>query len=249
MMKRLILLITCISILSSCKKEEPEPEPTPITTGNLKGKVSHYDQFGVLYTGNLNTTTVSVVGRNVQTVTDANGFYNFAEVSSGTYTLTFKKPGCGQATIQDIYYKYTDTTNYNTAIADIPNFSISNAYLKDTSWFSGTLGGIYYNANTSPANNKATLVAVIGKSPNINLANPMSYLNFAQTSLINTLDYGRFLSYTFLSQTHKFKKDSIIYLKIYPVAALGAFYIDNQLNRPVYSAFGTPYPTFTLTMP
>lgn len=248
-MKKLLPLFAIGFLFFSCKKEEPAPEPTPVTTGVLKGKVTHYDQFGTKYTNNLNTTTVNIVGTNRATLTDVNGDYTFESTSTGNYTLTFNKPGCGQAILQDIHYKYTDTSNYNVSIADIPSFSITNAYVKDTLWFSGTLAGIYYNANTSPANSKASTVAIIGKSAGLTISDPLSYVNFAPTSLINTMDYGRFLSYSFLSQTYGFKKDSIIFVKIYPVANTGAGYIDNVLNRPVYKAYGNPYATFTLTMP
>lgn len=247
-MKHLLLLLSFALILFSCKKDEPEPEK-PVITGTLKGKVTHYDQFGTPYNNSANTTVV-IVGKGMSTVTDQNGYYFFEEMSSGTYTLTFKKQGCGDGILQDLRYKFTDTTNYNVSIADFPDFSISNAYVKDTTWFSGTLDGIYYNASAFPANSKARVVAIVGKSPNLTITDPASYVNFAQSSLISTLDYGRFLSYSFLAQSMKFKPDSIIYVKIYPVANTAAFYMDNQLNRPVYKAFGTPFPTtFTLTMP
>lgn len=247
-MKKIVLLLSVVALTYSCKKE-PVPTPEPAKTGNLSGKVIQYDQFGSPYTTGLNTTLVTMVGKNLSATTDVNGNYNFSNIASGTYTLSFEKAGSGKNLLQAIAYKYTDTTRYNVAVADIPGFQLTNAYVKDTLWFSGTLAGFYYNANTSPANNKATAVAIVGKSSNITLADPNSYLNFAPSSLLNTLDYGRFLSYSFLKQTYGFKKDSTIYVKIYPVSNTGSTYIDNQLNRPVYHAFGSPSSTFTLTIP
>lgn len=247
-MKKLLLFCAIFGLITACKKEDPEPEK-PVITGTLKGRVIRYDQFGAAYTDNPGVT-VNISGKGLSTVTDQQGNYAFYDMSSGTYTLTFQKNGCGAGILQDLRYKFTDTSNFNVSMADIPTFGITNAYVKDTTWFSGSLSGIYYNANTQPSNNKATLVAIVGKKPGMTIDDPLSYVNFGTTSLINTQDYGRFLSYQFLSQSLKFKKDSVIYVKIYPVSAVGASYIDNQLNRPIYTAFGTAFPTtFTFTMP
>ncbi|MES2681503.1 MAG: carboxypeptidase-like regulatory domain-containing protein [Bacteroidota bacterium] len=250
-MKRLLFFTLLAGFLFSCKKEvgpSEEPQP-PATTGNLSGYVNQYDQFGVRYVTGLNTTTVTIDSTDAVCVTDQNGHYSFANVGSGIYTVIFKKPGAGTVKIIDLNYKFTDSTTYNVSLADIPAFSISSAYLKDTSWFNGTLPGIYYKANTAPVNSKATVVAIVGKSPNITLADPLSYIKFSPASLVNTTDYNRFLSYAFLSQSYGFKKDSVIFVKIYPVATTGASYYDNAVKKPIYTAYGTPYPTFTITMP
>lgn len=247
-MKNYLLTLLLLTLVYSCKKNDPDPE-SPVITGTLKGKVTHYDQFGVPV-ADQSGVAIMAVNYGWTTTTDQDGNYAFNDVSSGTYTLTFKKPGCGDAILQDIRYKFTDTSHYNVAIADIPTFSISNAYVKDTTWFSGSLKGIYYNAGTVPAHAKATLVAIVGKNPSISLGDPLSYANVTPASLVTTVDYARFLSYSFLSQSLKFGDSSTIYVKIYPVAATGASYIDNQLNRPIYKAFGAPFPaTFTLVMP
>lgn len=247
-MKKLLPLCLLLSLFIACKKEDPGPEQ-PVITGTLKGRVIRYDQFGTAYNDNPGVT-VNIAGKGLSTVTDQQGNYAFSDMSSGTYTLTFRKTGCGDAVLQDIRYKFTDTSNFNVAMADQPTFSIATAYVKDTTWFSGSLSGIYYNASAQPANSKATLVAIVGKKPDLTIADPLSYVNFGTPSLISTQDYGRFLSYQFLSQSLKFKKDSIIYVKLCPVSAIGASYIDNQLNRPVYKAFGAAFPTtFTFTMP
>lgn len=253
-MKITIVSSLLILTLFSCKKEKKTVDETPVspsaTSGNLSGTVSQFNQFGVTYTTGLNTTTVSIDSTNTTCVTDQNGHYTFTNISSGIYTLVFKKPGCGLIKMPDINFNFSDTTNYNASVADIPVFSISSAYVKDTSWFTApALAGIYYNANTSPVNVKATIVAIVSKSANLSLADPLSYIKFSPASLVNTVDYGRFLSYNFLSQSYGFKKDSIIYVKIYPVATTGASYYNNKVKKPVYTAYGNPSPTYTLAMP
>lgn len=249
-MKRIVLFLALMNFFS-CKKENKtaaEPEPEPVTTGNLGGTVNQYDQFGVKYTVGLNTTTVSIDSTDKVCVTDQDGNYNFPNMASGSYTLSFKKPGAGSSKLIDIKYSFRDTTRYNSSVADIPSFLVSMAYLKDTTWFSATLPGIYYKGYTSPSHPKATVVAIVGKNANITLAKPTSYINFSPASLISQPDYNRFWSYAFLSQSYGFKKDSTIFVKLYPVANTGAAYYDNNLKKPVYTAYGLPYPTFTITM-
>lgn len=250
-MKHIFFILFCVFIAVSCKKDDPEvPEPLApeVTTGQLKGTVRQYNQFGTAYTSGLNTATVSIDSSNTFCITDNKGFYSLPNMSSGTYTLSIKKPGCGLIKIMDIQYKFSDTLSYNVDIADKPTFQITNAYLKDTSWFSTPLPGIYYNANSSPVNSMATVVAIVGKSANIDLNDPMSYINFSPASKLSSTDYSRFLSYTFLSQSYGFQKDSFIYLKIYPVATIGASYYNNNIKKPVYTAFGDPYAILTLKM-
>jgi hypothetical protein len=252
-MKRSVIVFLCLLVFFACKKDkEPEKEP-PVqqpVTGPLKGRVTHFDQFGTPYNHGLNTTTVSIEGRSFTAITNTEGFYSLESVPSGTYTLRFEKPGCGMIKKENVIFNFRDTTTYNTGVADLPDFSVQQAYAKDTSWFSGSLSGIYYHAGSSPQHSMATVVAIIGKTPAIDLADPGSYLNYASPSVIRNSDFNRFFSYPWLKETYGFKTDSMLYLKIYPVAALAASYFDNQLNVPVYTAYGSPYPTvFTLKIP
>jgi len=250
-MKKLFIILACLSLLVSCKKEdkkEPEPE-TPATTGNVNGKITHYDQFGKVYTSALNTATVSLEGTNFITITDTSGLYTLANVPAGTYTLLVKKPGCGLIKSENIFYKIEDTVRYNASVADIPAFTLNSAYAKDTSWFNGIVNGIFYSASPASLNKNASIVAIVGKSAKIDLADPASYINYAVASVADSTDYGRFFSYQLLKNTYTFKKDSVLFMKIYPVSAKGASYLNNKLNVPVYTAYGTPYSTvFTLNI-
>ena len=246
-MKRIISLFICVLVLFSCKKEtQKEPDiilPPKEVTGSISGKVNHYDQFGMLYTSNLNTTTVSIVGNGFSAVTDEQGRYSIKGVTSSTYTLQFEKPGCGLIRTENVIYKTSDTTNYNASIADIPTFSLDMVYAKDTSWFSPSFKGLYYGASTSIQTKKAMVVAIVGKTQNLNIDDPSTYLNYATASRADTSDFQRFFSYSLLKDTYTFKQDSILYMRIYPVSTLGSSYFSRTHNTPVYTAHGTPYPT------
>lgn len=249
-MKKILFILVCFGLIIACKKEtNTEPETPAVSTGTVKGKITHYNQFGTKYSSGLNTATVSLEGTNFTGVTDTSGIYALTNVPSGTYTLVIKKPGCGLIKSENIHYYYEDTTAYNASVSDFPAFTLNAAYAKDTAWFSGTLPGIFYNASSATLNKNASIVAIIGKSPNIDLAKPESYINSALASIADSTDYGRFFSYQLLQYTYGFKKDSVLYVKIYPVSTKGASYKSDKLNSLVYTSFGTPYATvFSLTM-
>lgn len=242
--KNFLLAGLCLVFFNACKKDNDTPKTPqiPKTTGSLSGKVDHYDQFGTLYTNGLNTTTVSIEGKEFKTVTNISGHYSLSDVPSGNYNLIFEKPGCGIIKRQ-IHFNFTDTVTYNSGVSDIPVFTISDAYVKDTTWFGGTLGGIYYNANTSSVNNKATIVAIIGNTPGVDISNPSSYINYATASVASATDFNRFLSYSLLRDTYNQPKNTTLYLKIYPVSTAAAYYLDNKLAKPVYTSYGTVFPT------
>ena len=246
-MKRIIPLLICVLLLFSCKKDkenQPEiPLPPVELKGNISGKVTQYDQFGQAYTTNLNTTTVTIEDNGFSTVTDAQGKYSITGVTSNTYTLLFEKQGCGLIRLENTIYKIGDTTTFNASIADIPTFSLDMVYAKDTSWFSPSFKGIYYGASTSIQNKKAMVVAIIGKTQNLNIDDPTTFLNYATASRADTNDFQRFFSYSLLKDTYTFKQDSIMYMRIYPVSTLGSSYFSSKYNTPVYTAHGTPYPT------
>jgi hypothetical protein len=244
-MKRILVSVLIVLSLSACKKEKsPEPEtpvPSPATTGNLYGKVIHFDQYGSQYSSGLNTTTVSLEGKGFKTVTDDKGNYTLKGLSSGTYTIIYEKPGCGKIIKQNYIYTLGDSLIFNVGVSDFPTFVINTAYAKDSTWFSGTLKGIYFGATTNTPNKNASVVAIIGKSQNLDIEKPETYLNYPISSRADTADFNRFFSYSLLKDTYGFKKDSIVYIKVYPVSILSSSYFDTKYNTPVYTSHGEAY--------
>lgn len=254
-MKRSILYLLAISttIFSSCKKDKksnPEPTTPVVSTGGLSGKIYFYDQYDSLYTRHLGTASVSVVGQNFSTLSDTSGRFTLTGLSAGIYTLSFQKQGCGTVKLQDVHFQLNDTTQYRASMADIPSFNLTNVYAKDTTWFSSTFHGIFYSASPNPLHKKASIIAIVGKSANLDLSNPRSYLNYPVTSFADSLDYNRFFSYSLLKDTYGFKKDSTLYLKVYPVSSRGSSYLDNGSGSLIYTAYGAPYGTvFSFVIP
>lgn len=246
-MKRILLSVLIVLSFNSCKKDKtPEPDiplPSQPSTGNIYGKVTHYDQFGAPYSSGLNTTTVSIEGKGFTTVSDSSGNYILKGVPSNTYTLIFNKPGCGLIKKQKYIYTLGDTLPFNIRVSDFPTFTINTAYAKDSAWFSGTLKGIYFGASTNATNKNAAVVAILSKSQNLDIDKPETYLNYVTSSRADTADFNRFFSYSLLKDTYGFKKDSIVYIKVYPVSSVGSSYLDTKYNTPVFTAHGTAYST------
>jgi hypothetical protein len=255
-MKQIYLISILFLLFTACKKKEtPEPEPpAPLpapTSGPISGKITHYDQYGVAHTSGLNNTTVSLEGKNIQATTNENGRYTLSDVPAGTHTMVISKPGTGLIKMQSIVYKIGDTISYNAAVADKPDFLITSAYVKDTTWFTTQVPGLYYKAVSTSTNVKASAVAIIGKTKDLTIADPSSYVNYAPASEVSKKDdYNRFMSYAFLRDTYGFIKKDTIYVKIYPVASEASGYIDGKLSKPVYTAYGQAHSTlFKLVMP
>jgi len=251
-MKNIIVISILSLVLFTCKKkEDPEPitpAPTPAPTkGPISGKINHYNQFGKLYTDGLSGATVKIDSTSNQAITNESGKYTLNNISAGIYTLIFSKSGCGDIKLQNLNYAIGDTFSYNADLSDIPNFTIASAYVKDTTWF---VPGIYYKAIANDTNSAASSVAIVGKNANMSLSDPSSYLNYAPASRTKSNDFNRFLSYSFLKDTYGFKKNEIVYVKIYPVSSKGASYIDSKLSKPIYTSYGAVYPTtFSLVIP
>lgn len=242
----------------SCKKEEAQPEPEPIpeptvpvvdTGGWISGKVSLYDAFGNSLTSS-SQVSITIEENKLSTQTDSTGYYFFKGVKSGTYTLVYEKAGFGSSKAQGLVYKPGDKGSYNAELAMLPAFTLSSATLKDTTWFTNNIAGMYYRALSSETNTNAAAVAIISNSINPSIENPASYIYDMPVSLLSkTVDYNRFVSYQFLRDNYGSYKTEKLYIKIYPVAKQAGFYTDIKLKRPIYTAHGSALAqTFTITV-
>ena len=255
-MRKLILLsASVLLIFAACKKEQdpPEPEPTPIPPvveqeGSIVGKVNLFDAFGLKQDSTAGIATVKIEEINQSVNTDSKGNFTLTAVKAGTYTIVYSKNNYGTIKAQGIVYKVGDKGNYDAELAMLPNFVISSAYVKDTTWFATPTAGLYYRAYSAETNTASSAVAIISNTPNPSIANPESYVYDMPVSLLNkNTDYSRFVSYSFLKDNYQILKGTNLYIKIYPVAARAAFYNDLKLKRPVYTAYSAPFvQTFTI---
>lgn len=259
MRKLVIPAVLVLTVFVACKKDaepQPEPEPTPITpvvdTGAwIVGKVNLYDAFGNKQDSTAGSATVKIEETGNIVTTDIKGNYILKGVKTGTYTLTYSKANYGTIKTQGLIYKVGDKGNYDADMAMLPAYTLNSAYVKDTTWFTTPISGLYYKAYSAETNSNTAAVAIISSTPNPSIANPSSYQYDMPVSLLNKAsDYSRFVSYSFLKDNYEIFKNTKLYIKIYPVASRASFYNDLKLKRPVYTAYGEALPTtFTITVP
>lgn len=257
-MKRFLLPILCLSaVLSSCKKDTVEGPQGPqgpsgsngsAPTGTLAGKARQFDEYGVEMSTGLNTTTVSVDGTTLSTVTDASGNYSIPNVSPGVYNISFTKPGAG-------LYKATQVTFpgngilYNTAsVVDKATTVITSALVKDTMFFSTPQ--IKFQIACAPISKSRTFMLVFGKTANIDLTDPSSYNNIYTVNLQSGSSGINGTTNIAGTNYNAFPTGSTIYVKVYPIATFYSGYYDAAIDENVYTTYGTPYSTvFTVTKP
>ncbi|MDI1355587.1 MAG: hypothetical protein PSX36_11750 [bacterium] len=254
-MKTFVYACLCLSIFVSCKKETVEGPAGPqgpagasgsASSGSLSGKVRQYDEFGIEYSSNLNTTTISVEGTTLFTITNANGNYTISNVPSGIYDLTFTKINAGLMKQKQITFPGNGTLYNSTKVGDKPSFAITSAMLKDS-----TLGVnpiVYMNFKMVASSQQRTIGVVLSNAANLDLASPSSY---QAVHLVDIPSNTSNLNSQFLLQSSLFSMfpmGSIVYAKAYPINATPYGYYDPAADQDIYTNYGAAFPiTFTLT--
>jgi hypothetical protein len=247
-MKKTILVIFCLTALAACKKEKVEGPEGPAGTngtgipGTITGKVTQYDQSGATYTTGLNTTTVEIQGSNYTTTTDVNGNYTLTNVMPGTYNISYIKIGCGFWQQQQITFAGNGTYYSNGSVLEKATYTFNNATIKDSLVFSNHK--IYFTVNLASSINTKGGLVISGTNSNPDITDPTSYKNVNSFSIPpNTSTFQFLLGTAFTGTT---------YYKIYPYpnAPFASSYYDLPLNKPIYTAYGTPLPTtYSITIP
>jgi F0F1-type ATP synthase membrane subunit c/vacuolar-type H+-ATPase subunit K len=96
--------------LSNCKKDAitgptgAQGPAGPILTGNLKGYITTWDEYGARILTSQAGDTVSIDGTSKKVITDSTGLYTIAGVSTGTYTISVTKPGFGINKLENLQF-------------------------------------------------------------------------------------------------------------------------------------------------
>ena len=96
-------------------------------TDVLLEEVSEGVLSGVVTNGQTPLEGVEVTIKDAETkcTTDKKGFYEFKELESGNYTLTFNKTGYRYIEQSDIIVEMGDTAKINTTLEELPTYSVS----------------------------------------------------------------------------------------------------------------------------
>lgn len=133
---------------------------TAPTTGTLQGTVTDATTSAAI-----NGATVTIIG-GASTTTNASGFYQFTNVTPGTYNITAAKAGYNTGTNTGVSVTAGNTTTSNFALTAAPPTT-------------GTLQGTVTDASTSAAINGATVTIVGGASTTTNASGFYQFTNVA----------------------------------------------------------------------
>ncbi len=256
-MKKTILSLCCVAALVACKKETIEGPQGPagangangtVPSGSFTGKVKQYDQYATQYSTTLNTTTVSVEGTNLSTVTDASGNYTISNVPPGIYDLNYSKPGAGLFKMKQVAFPGNGSLYHSIEVADKPSYTLSVGYVKDS--VLGSNPTVKYNLSFTPLNKNRSIALVFGKTANIDLGDISTfdavYSVYATANSSSAASYIQLTSNTF----SEFASGSVVYVKVYPTSLSHEGYYDPISDRNIYTNYGTPLATtFTVTKP
>ncbi len=242
-----------ILLVTSCSKTGPagpagnSGPAGPSLTGNLKGHIFQYDQYGSpILTGlagirdSLNPTNIAV--------TDTGGFYKFTGLTTGDYSFSVSKAGYGTVIAQELQIVGGGDIYHDLRIAQIPNFAVTTP----TATLNGVTGNIDITANVGATDTKTREVLIfVGSSPSTS-SNPATYLNVyaktiaaTKTSVINSLAP---------SDIHDLgiNTGGTLYVSVYAATVTynsASFYQDLATGKTVYTALGATPMTCSVIAP
>jgi len=202
-----------------------------LLNGNFQGHLYCYQD-----TTNL-PGTVKIDGDNLsKTVTsDSSGKYTITGLSTGTYNLTFSKEGYGTHYIYGLPFIGGDSiTEFvpSVHLAKLSNATVKNLKIEKVileSYYSRMSKMIHWSADFYPDKNIETnYIAYLGVDDKVSYKNYLSY-HFIQyyPSLIELSEYDTLI----------FKKNTKIYMIVYPFIELGSDYPDLATGCIVYNGF------------
>jgi hypothetical protein len=223
--EKFVVLLLMMTLVSGCTKEIYYN----LMNGNLKGVV--YCSDGITYL----PVTVLLEGDELSktTISDSSGNFLFTGVNTGTYNLKFSKEGFGDYYIHGFSFIGGDSITETAPIvllSQLPNASVSNLRIEEMtveSKFNRICKTIYWKADFTPDKSLTTqYVAYLGTDKDV------SYKNYKvhsfPTAANNSLELSDY-------DTITFKKNSKIYMIVYPCCELGMDYPDLTTGCNVHS--------------
>ena|SRR6218665_737956 len=168
-MKRISILLLCLTVAFSCKKkkeEEPAPGPEPVKTGTLRLTVQTYDSLGQLKS-NHSGVGVSLYKTSNSASTDSTGKLIFNNVSYGEVLPILQKNGYEGAPVRM-------TLNSETADLTVPCAQYSPYKAMNLNGFVASPDSIAisFSLNQPLPMGKSCRIAVMFSDTTISLGNP-----------------------------------------------------------------------------
>ena len=237
---RASLFLIAIAVFSCSEKESEEPWGQ---TGDVKGQVVLYTEFGAMETEQGGAVVTFQSGSSDRSVTtDAEGSFVAEDIPMGTYNLRMEKPGFASRTIPG--YRLIGGENPTYANLAITRPSTTTITDLTASFSQNTLilsGNVHHNSPYDFA--QVGYVVFAGTSADVSPA------KHDQSSLYWYHEgSGGSFSQDFYLNRNKFPSGSTVYIVLYGSARLYSY--DNSLDRPVYDGVGdTPSNVVSVVVP
>jgi hypothetical protein len=258
-MKQVSFFVCALALIYSCKKD-PVPGPAgPAGTngingnpdkGTISGTVKQYNKFGKPYFTNLNTTTVSIPGTDITTITDTAGNYILTNVKAGVYDLHFTRNGSRLHKATQVNFPGNGNLSINTQICDTATFNILAAVVRDS--VAQTVPYIYLSTTAIAEDFDRSVMLFFGSTAAVSAHDPATFrMSLVAYLMKNNSEISVLIPYQNTYLSDRFQSGQKIYVKVYPAVypQYGQYY-DTKTDQTVFTMLGSPYPaTFLLTMP
>ncbi len=252
-MKKIVVILSVI-VLFSCKKDNEshlghtQAPLAPTGPGSFTGKVTQYDQYGVIDVPPLNNVTVSIAATSYSTTTDVNGNYTLTSIPGGSYDLLFSRAGCGTWKILQAFVVPLQTRVLNGYSVEIPTYSFSTISLKDTSLIPGVPPRLWVEGTLTPVNKSTGIIVIYNETGSPDISIPSSFKVVGRYNIpANTTTIGAVM--------REIANGTVGYYKVYSHSPTikglnfdsSAVYYNN-VSQPFVPSYGTDVPgTFTVS--
>jgi hypothetical protein len=249
----MIALAGSVLLISSCSKtgpagpSGPSGPAGPSLTGNLKGHVFQYDQYGSPILTGLAGIRDSLSPTNIA-VTDTSGLYKFSNLTTGDYTFSVSKTGYGTVLAQAVQIVGGGDLYRDMRIAQIPNFAV----LAPTAVLNTTTGNIDITANVAAMDTRTREVLIFVGSSAATSSNPATYLNVYPRTITATKTSG--VVSLSPSDIHDLgiNAGGTLYVSVSAATITfnsASFYQDLSTGKTVYTALGSGPMTCSVIAP
>jgi hypothetical protein len=227
-------IIFCISFFFyiACKSTITNVVPV-LLYGNMTGTVQLYDSLYFERMQNNVGVKVSLEGTNFSSITDSNGMWIINNVPSGTYTIVYQKKNF--ASMKNIGHQFIGNGTDYLGSQDLYKLLCIDVSIED--WFQ-ILTTPPDTGHFGEEERKALMA--FGKTPNISLSDPTSYLalNYYDKEYITDTSKGLFFSYQYYAR-YDFQRGDTVYYKAFVGGynCMNTYYINPKTGMKIYTAF------------
>jgi hypothetical protein len=218
----------------------------PSLTGNLKGHIFQYDQYGGSVLTGLAGIRDSMNPTNIA-VTDSNGFYKFSNLSTGDYNFSVSKAGYGTVMAQSVQLVGGGDLYRDLRIAQIPNFNVTGA----TGTLNAGTGNIDFVCTATADTRNRSILLFIGKTSSASSI-PSTYSAVYSGTVRANMTTGTISVNPSDIHDLGINTGATIYFSMYGAAttwASASNYQDYATGRVVYNAISTTPTTGSLIAP